>query len=252
MKGVLGNACLLAVVCLAAAAPSDPRFPKTFKEWTPESLINPDELGEYLEGDILLPLTRNGIIGEVFRWPGGEVAYIFDDYTEENKKKVRKGMDRIEYLTEHCITFHERMDEYYIKITNNNSDSCSSAVGMQYPGQPLNYNDACLNETGVVMHELLHALGFYHEQSRYDRDDYVTIMWENIDKDMANNFKKYSRKNITTFGEPYDYGSLMHYCSYAFTKNGQMTIVPKWMLIKIRCIASGGANCFISRIPTPR
>ncbi|MPC90925.1 hypothetical protein E2C01_085929 [Portunus trituberculatus] len=46
----------------------------------------------------------------------------------------------------------------------------------------------------------------------------------------------------------------MHYCSYAFTKNGQMTIVPKWMLIKIRCIASGGANCFISRrvkrIPT--
>ena len=61
------------------------------------------------------------------------------------------------------------------------------------------------------MHELGHSLGFHHEQSRPDRDDYVTIKWRNVQNGYEFNFQKYNREVIPESGVPYDYGSIMHY-----------------------------------------
>lgn len=61
-------------------------LPGTGKEWTPASLINPEELGDYFEGDIMLPLPpqgRNGIIDEKYRWPDGRVPYNIDYFMSE-------------------------------------------------------------------------------------------------------------------------------------------------------------------------
>jgi len=63
-------------------------------------------------------------------------------------------------------------------------------------------------------------------QSSYDRDDFVTIMWENIEAGKENNFNKYSSDVITHFGIPYDFDSVMHYGPTGFSINGQPTIVP--------------------------
>lgn len=64
-------------------------------------------------------------------------------------------------------------------------------------------------EKGIIMHELLHALGYIHMHNRPDRDKYVNILWKNIDPRF---FKEFSRVNpsiFTTLGTPYDYRSIM-------------------------------------------
>lgn len=63
-------------------------------------------------------------------------------------------------------------------------------------------------------------------QSAYDRDDYVKIEWDNITPGMEHNFNKYNSSVVSHFNTTYDYGSVMHYGAFGFSKNGNATIVP--------------------------
>lgn len=76
------------------------------------------------------------------------------------------------------------------------------------------------------MHELLHALGFYHQQSATKRDEYIRINWKNILPGYEHNFNKYARTYISDYGTEYDYQSVMHYSAKAFSRNGENTIEP--------------------------
>ncbi|KTF71086.1 hypothetical protein cypCar_00049992, partial [Cyprinus carpio] len=80
---------------------------------------------------------------------------------------------------------------------------------------------------GTVEHEFLHALGFWHEQSRSDRNDYITIMWDRITKGKENNFNLHNETESSSLGVPYDYGSVMHYSKRSFSKDREPTIVTK-------------------------
>ena len=59
---------------------------------------------------------------------------------------------------------------------------CYSYIGRIGGQQIMSLDSSCYNngQPGTVLHEFMHALGFYHEQSRYDRDNHVTINWSNI------------------------------------------------------------------------
>lgn len=81
-----------------------------------------------------------------------------------------------------------------------------------------------MSKVGSVAHELLHAVGFYHEQSRFDRDDHVHVNYQNIPYDKFINFEKVSEDEISTFGVSYDVLSVLHYSPYAFSKNNRKTI----------------------------
>ena len=64
-------------------------------------------------------------------------------------------------------------------------NSCWSYVGKSYKKnndfQELSLGPGC-RHGGTIMHEMMHAVGFWHEQSRPDRNQYVEVFWENIKK----------------------------------------------------------------------
>uniref|UniRef100_A0A915LBY1 Metalloendopeptidase n=1 Tax=Meloidogyne javanica TaxID=6303 RepID=A0A915LBY1_MELJA len=75
-------------------------------------------------------------------------------------------------------------------------------------------------EPNTVIHEIMHCLGVSHEQMRYDRDEYIEVLYDNLEPKAVSQYKKQSRKDLETYGEPYDYGSIMHYQVHAGSKNG--------------------------------
>uniref|UniRef100_A0A914DVI8 Metalloendopeptidase n=1 Tax=Acrobeloides nanus TaxID=290746 RepID=A0A914DVI8_9BILA len=116
----------------------------------------------------------------------------------------------------------------YVNITA--EKFCHSEVGRKGGQQILSLTAECIRGSegvGAIIHELMHTIGFYHEQSRTDRDNYVTIHMENVLEDAKTNFDTYDLEKITQLGTSYDYESILHYDMYAFSKNGQPTIVPK-------------------------
>lgn len=117
---------------------------------------NPEELGSYLEGDLLIPhgAPRNGIVGQSYRWPGGVIPY------EVSKSFSARAISLIvhqcleEYHKQTCIKFRPRKatDANYIVIDNQRS-GCWSSVGMNGGRQVVN-----LQENGKVHVEYLNVV----------------------------------------------------------------------------------------------
>ncbi|KAJ7305195.1 hypothetical protein JRQ81_011103 [Phrynocephalus forsythii] len=106
---------------------------------------------------------------------------------------------------------------------------CCSYVGRRGGGpQAISVGKNC-DKFGIVVHELGHVIGFWHEHTRPDRDDHVSIIRENIQPGQEYNFLKMEPDEVQTLGEMYDFDSIMHYSRNTFSKGIFLdTILPKY------------------------
>lgn len=94
---------------------------------------------------------------------------------------------------------------------------CRSFVGRAGGKQNLSLGDGC-RVRGVILHELLHSLGFYHMHSQSNRDDYIRIVWENVRSGAERNFIALSPGRDRIF-RPFDFDSVMMYGPATFSKD---------------------------------
>ncbi|KAE8606499.1 hypothetical protein XENTR_v10010759 [Xenopus tropicalis] len=181
----------------------------------------------HVQGDIAHKFSRSAINCKECLWPKDSngivnVPYtISSDYSQNEASLIMAAMQEFATLT--CVQFIPQTDEDdYIAIQP--LDGCWSYIGVNGGAQQVSLGKGGCIYYGVIQHELNHVLGFVHEHSRSDRDNYVHINYQYISPD---NIAFFDKKDTDNLGLEYDYSSVMHYPGYSYSNTtGKNTIVP--------------------------
>jgi astacin len=185
------------------------------------------------QGDIVLgPVDAQGkpsserassiITGQNRRWPDNIVPYTIASDVPD-KPRIEAAAKAWNDATPFQVV-SRTSEPNYIEFRRTTAASCSSSVGMIGGRQFINLPDNC--PIASIIHEIGHAIGFFHTQSREDRNMFIRVRADSIDKASISNYDQ----NISNADDegPYAYDSIMHYSNtgFAFTGELAMETVP--------------------------
>lgn len=176
-------------------------------------------------------VKRGAVLSNKYRWPiskGSDgknivkIPYVIGDVSGDVKKWLIPVLDELEQDT--CVHFQPRSGEqYYVEFVKGDG-GCRSDIGYRENQiQEISLGSGC-EYRGTVAHEIMHLLGFYHEHTRQDREQYITVYSENIQPGLESQFEKVQQDN---FGVPYDLHSIMQYEEGDFAVSGKKSMESK-------------------------
>lgn len=153
------------------------------------------------------------------RWPNAEVPFVIDaGLKEEHKVNILAAVDQINATTPIRWRAKVETDKDFVTFKYaGNGYSCNSFVGRSGGDQPIRMTRSGCG-VRILMHEMGHAMGLFHEHNRCDRDQYIKILEENMSSAGKPSFRKDCGR--VAHRGPYDYFSIMHYNDHVFSKNG--------------------------------
>ncbi len=172
-------------------------------------------------------ITCNPIFGGDFgcaRWTDGVIGYRFaNDWGDEDEDERMQAIivEGMSYWEDHTgMRFEPRQSGELIEFRD--GDGCWSSIGRAvitgFDVQSITLNNSGCDDPGIAAHEIGHAIGIYHEQSRDDRDEYVTVQYDQIREGRASQFDM--KGDRAEDRGVYDYESIMHYRRSAFSIGG--------------------------------
>ncbi|XP_026479965.1 low choriolytic enzyme-like [Ctenocephalides felis] len=189
--------------------------------------------GQY-EGDMILNSEQmSAMRGEItmdlqkYIWPNNTVPYVITSCFNQTERNIIHEAAR-KFAEVSCVTVRPRRrgEKNYVLISGDKK-GCNAELGFRNRVQSIHLERTGCVTQSVVQHEFLHSLGFHHQHAAHNRDDYVYIYRENIKDEFQFAFNKEPESMDQSYGTTYDYQSIMHYPSFAFSKNKKNTIVRR-------------------------
>lgn len=181
--------------------------------------------GDVVAGAVLQGQTppENGLVAmdPLKLWPKTIPYHIQPDVTDPDR--IRQALKMFEGSAVRFVPYN---NEDYALVFEVGSKNCYSYVGKVTDKQQIWISPDC--SPADIAHEIMHALGFVHEQNRSDRDEFIDVAYDNIEEEFRYNFEKLPESYMTVTGRaPFDFQSLMLYPPWMFAKSGRSTMEPK-------------------------